>query len=175
LIKPANISEVLAGRDETLPQHYDVPTAALDVTKNPYIALFFALDLANVPEFDSRTGLFIAKKIPNAAKCFSIYVYKQNINDLLTSIKDPDESLCSNERAKNQEGQFIFSIKPCSFYLLYGRFPCIDDHDEYMASFPQENRSFELIKYNVQRNKGMLTEVEKVLIEKGITKEFLLC
>lgn len=37
------INEELAAYDESLPQHYDTQTAAMDFTRNPYKAIYFAL------------------------------------------------------------------------------------------------------------------------------------
>jgi hypothetical protein len=59
VINYSSINEEMAAYDESLPQHYDTATAALDFTYNPYVDIYFAL-----------------QKIPSDASHFSIYVYR---------------------------------------------------------------------------------------------------
>lgn len=172
-----NPDESLTGIDEKIPQHYGVPTAALDFSWNPYVALFFALDLVNEPETDLESGLLLAKKMPNDAKYFSIYAYKQceDIEKPFISIEMPNESWGKNERAKNQEGVFLYVNNPCSFYLDNDRFPSINDYDDCIFQKKQfaKKRCFELTQYRIKKDENMLVAIKKALNGKKITKEFL--
>lgn len=166
LIQEACVSECLTGLDETVPQHYGFSTAALDFSQDPYIALFFALELDKS-----------LKYIPNGYPYFAIYAYKQRVDiiDPFVSIRDPDESWGTNKRAKCQQGKFIYFNKPCSFYLTNGYFPSIDDYDNIFNRDEFSNkRCFDLVKYKVRKEQIILDKIRKILDEKGLTKDFLM-
>lgn len=97
--------------EEGFPQHYGFMTAALDFSKNPLKAVYFALQKYNFSCY------------------FSIYAYKQiNFkNDLPSKIienKNP-----KNIRAIKQEGCFVYLTQPCSFYVNKNKFPTLNDYD----------------------------------------------
>jgi hypothetical protein len=91
----ANLDNIITGYDQTYPQHYDFPTAALDFTFNFYVAIYFALR---------------SRDKNNTSKCFSIYAYKelQNSDDSPIHILKDRAILKNNKRATSQEGTFIF-------------------------------------------------------------------
>ncbi len=129
LLKESYINEAFSGYDEYLPQHYDTPTVALDWSKNPLIAIFFAI-----------------REIPSDATHFSIYAYKQ-INSEKTNpieIKE-DVSNPNNLRIMRQDGLFTRFRYACLYYLLQGTWPCIEIYD------PLSPSNFELIRFDVPR------------------------
>jgi hypothetical protein len=114
VIQKANLDNIITGYDQTYPQHYDFPTAALDFSFNFYVAIYFALNSGDTN---------------NTSKCFSIYAYKemQNLENSPVFILQDRSILLKNIRATNQEGTFIFFNQPCSYFLEHGCFPSVDD------------------------------------------------
>ena len=164
IIKDAQPFEDITGVDESFPQHYGIPTTALDWTYNPYISIYFALDLDN-EKFHLQSELYVAKKIP--AEYFSIYAFRQiSTTDSHIQIKDKN-ALINNQRALRQEGTFIYFVKSCSYYLQSNRFPSIESYDN------NSNKSFDLIKYNLLRTDENITFLRNLLEEKGINKNYL--
>jgi len=150
ILKESYINEDFSGYDEYLPQHYDTPTVALDWSKNPHIAIFFAI-----------------REIPPDATHFSIYAYKQ-INSEKTNPIEIKEGLPNpnNLRIKHQEGLFTRFRYACLYYLLRGTWPCIEIYD------PLSLSNFELIRFDVPRSYD--EDLKRFLIRQGLTKEFLL-
>jgi hypothetical protein len=150
VINYSAINEELAGYDESLPQHYGIPTAALDWTYNPYIAIFFAL-----------------QNIPPGVSHFSIYAYKTISDDKSNPIGiEFGHPKCRNLRIERQEGLFTRFRYACLYYFFHGTWPNIETY------IPLSYGNFELIKFNVP-----VCQAEyliKILDEKGITNEYLL-
>jgi len=144
------INEEFAAYDESLPQHYDTQTAAVDFTKNPYKAIYFAL-----------------KKIPSRATHFSIYAYKQ-IQDSEKNpiIIQPGNLECKNLRIIRQEGLFIRFRYACLYYFVHGKWPSVEDY------IPLSANAFELIKFNVPVTESR--ELRHILNEEGITDSYML-
>jgi len=156
--------EEFSAFDETCAQHYDIHTAALDWSFNPYVALFFGLF-----EYDQEKKHYSLK---NSAQYFSIYVYKQitNINSPVF-IKNRDGKIC-NLRAEAQEGTFTYFSKPCLFYLENRHFPSIEYFDvEFRRKSIQP--TFELMKYSVQHNTDTNNFLMDFLKEKDVTESRL--
>lgn len=149
IIQYSTINEEIAGYDDSLPQHYGVSTAAFDWTRNPYIAIYFAL-----------------QNIPNEAKYFSIYAYKEisfsPINPFSIEYGNED---CNNPRIKAQEGLFLRFKYPCLFYFFHGSWPSMKTYESLRKG------NFELLSYNIpiSEKKSLL----EILNKKQITKERL--
>lgn len=82
------INEEMASYDESLSQHYDTQTAALDFTFNPYVAIYFAL-----------------QNIPKDSRHISVYAYRHlqehEKNPMIVESGRPE---CENLRIERQEG-----------------------------------------------------------------------
>lgn len=150
VLKYTTIDDILTGFDESRPQHYGVETAMLDWTRNPLIAIFFAL-----------------QNIPDNAQYISIYAYKQirdsKDNPVVTK-SSPEE--VKNIRIRNQEGVFTCIQYPCSFYFVRKYWPCIDDY------FSHSSGNFKLIKYAVPVSYRQ--HLENLVEAGGYNKAFLL-
>ncbi|HAT1884370.1 TPA: FRG domain-containing protein, partial [Legionella pneumophila] len=108
-IQRANPYEELAAVDETLPQHYGIPTAALDWSYNFHVAIHFAL--GNESEQNSK---FLA-------------LYALKTLDLQSPIKMLARNIhTENIRAERQEGTFSYFSHPCSFFLQNRAFPSLN-------------------------------------------------
>lgn len=150
VLKESYISEESSGYDEYLPQHYGIPTVALDWSYNPFIAVFFAIQ-----EISSRSSHF------------SIYAYKEINNDKRNPIEVKQARQNSNNlRLKRQEGIFTRFRYACLNYLNTGNWPCIESYNAVSLS------NFELIRFDVPSSHA--DHLEHLLEEKGITKEFLM-
>jgi hypothetical protein len=149
ILKESKLSETLAGYDESLPQHYDVPTVALDWTYNPYVALYFALQ--NIPKNTSYVSIYAYKEINNSEK-----------NPIAVSEGNRE---CKNERIICQEGTFTYMKYACSYFLLIGEWPKM----EVYAS--QNCDKFRLINFVIPIY--YINDLNKLLDEKGINKEKL--
>jgi hypothetical protein len=98
--------------EESFPQHYGLPTAALDFSKNPLISLYFALQ-------------------KNYSCFFSVYGYKQlETNDAPSIIIENKNH--KNTRAIKQQGCFVYFTKPCSHYVHKNKYPSLIDYDRDM-------------------------------------------
>lgn len=149
ILNYSKINEELAAYDETLPQHYGVSTAALDWTRNPLIAIYFAIE-----------------KIPSDATSFSVYVFREincNINNPFSL--DNGNAECQNIRIQRQEGLFIRFKYASLYYFVHGNWPSMETY------LPLGKNNFELIKYSIPV--CHVPYFKNILDEKGITKEFL--
>lgn len=86
-------------------QHYGFPTRVLDVTNNPLVALYFALE--NIEPTDNPVVYLIKSN-----KCYSGYFTNQMLNDFYYEEKVKDKVVMVNgsvlsDRIKNQKGDFI--------------------------------------------------------------------
>ena len=86
-------------------QHYGFPTRVLDVTNNPLVALYFALE--NIEPTDNPVVYLIKSN-----KCYSEYFTNQMLNDFYYEEKVKDKVVMVNgsvlsDRIKNQKGDFI--------------------------------------------------------------------
>lgn len=157
--------------DETFPQHYGGETAALDWSYNPYIALYFALGIHNTHSspvmacrYDPAENIYILEENFNIGH-FSIVAYKQ-ISEIGSPIIRLESSILKgNVRAERQEGTFTYFKNPCSFYKREGRFPAVEDYDA--------GQFFEMVRYNVQRNKQVVTFLIALLEKHNINKSYL--
>jgi hypothetical protein len=152
IIKTANLDNLITGYDQTYPQHYDFPTAALDFTHNYLVAIHFALSI-NIPS--------------HVSKCFSLYAYKDKSsskNTPLFLMKDKS-NLQNNKRATAQQGTFVFFNRPLDFYLENGRFPTIEDY--------QSDLSFEIIKINAPFAGSLNERLSALLITEKINAKTL--
>lgn len=154
IIQKAQPFEDLAGVDETLPQHYGTPTAALDWSSNFKKATFFAIqDCKDNPQFCSLYALKI-------------------LNPNLSPIKTvPRNELVNNRRAVSQEGLFTYFTNPCSFFLQFGKLPSINHFDE-LLKYTYGN-PFILRKYLIERNVNNICYLRKILDEAGINADSL--
>lgn len=136
--------------DEGLPQHYGIPTAALDWTLDPYIAIFFAL-----------------RNIPKDSKFISIYVYKQIVVENSPIIIKECRPDTKNQRCEAQKGKFTAFQYACTFYHLYNKWPSIENYHAHSA-----NKSFfDLVKYDIALDNT--DELRKILKHKNITEQSL--
>lgn len=155
LIQKANPFEDLAGVDETLPQHYGIPTAALDWSFNFNVAIYFAM---GEDEY-LKTNFF------------SIFALK--INDVSSPIKTIDGNIqIENIRAERQKGTFSYFEKPCSFYLEHGFFPTINDFNQRQKNH-LDKRTFELKEYRIERTESNIRYLKGLLDGQGISKQYL--
>jgi len=143
LMQDANPFEDLASVDETLPQHYDTPTAALDWTFNYNVAIYFAVGKNEIKE-----------------KFLTIYALKIHDSNL-SPIHMMDKNIhVENIRAKRQEGTFTYFTKPCSFYIEQGHFPSINYFDQRYKN-NLEKRTFELKEFIIERNSQNINKLKK--------------
>lgn len=150
LLKRGEVYKVLTSCEESLPQHYGVPTAALDWTYDPYKAIFFAL-----------------WKMPENVEQFSIYAYKEiNSSDRNPILIKQGSFGVENPRLIAQEGVFTCFYNPCYFYYSKGRWPKIED------CFFYSQNNFELIKYCIP--KYHCEYLHDLLNQKNITNKALL-
>ncbi|MCA0402690.1 MAG: FRG domain-containing protein [Proteobacteria bacterium] len=155
LIQRANPYEDLAAVDETLPQHYGIPTAALDWSYNFHVAIHFAL--RNESEQNSK---FLA-------------LYALKILDPQSPIKMLDRNIhTENIRAEKQEGTFSYFSHPCSFFLQNGVFPSLNYFSQRYKN-RLDIRRFELKEFLIERTESNLCYLKGLLNEKGINKQFL--
>ena len=110
----------LTGYDETWPQHYGFPSAAIDWSKDLHVALYFA----NHKDIDSD----LTEMPDETPSHFAIFCYKE-INDQNSPIKamEPDNWI-ENRNAQAQQGLFTYFTEPFLFFLREGRLPCIEDY-----------------------------------------------
>jgi len=155
LLQDANPPEDLAHVDETLPQHYDVSTAALDWSKDPKVAIYFAFGNTN-----TETKFL---------KIYALRVHNHSDSPIRIMEASP---LVENERAKRQEGVFSYFVKPCSFYLQHGEFPSIDYFDSRYKNNLNE-RTFELREFIIKRSEYNLKFLGSILSKHGIDKCYL--
>lgn len=149
IINYSSINEELAAYDESLPQHYDTQTAAIDFTRNPYKAIYFAL-----------------KNIPYQATHFSVYAYRQLDDSEKNPIKVQfGNEKCINSRIIPQEGLFIRFKSACLYYFDNGRWPSVEDY------IPLSENAFELIKFNVPHTEA--PELRRILNQKCITDSYM--
>lgn len=154
IIKLSFIMEDLTGLDETYPQHYDMPTSAIDWTIDPLIALFFAV--------------YTDKSISNT-KYLSVSIFKE-INKETSPIMISDkDSLKNNERATAQKGAFVYFRRPCSYFLETGFFPSIESYD----TINKKYNLFEFEKFPLLRTKENLKYIKLLLDEHQINEEKL--
>lgn len=163
IIQQRTPDEILTVTDETFPQHYDIPTAALDWSFNPSVAIYFAAN--DGIELDQKTGLYIAKRNP---EFLSVFAYKQ-----LKETEDMDifqmgvHPSILNERARAQEGTFTYFKNPSTFYVDNNRFPSFND-------FVNSGQGiFDLQRFNVKCNEENKAIMANHLEEVGITKDYL--
>lgn len=155
LIQRANPYEDLAAVDETLPQHYGIPTAALDWSYNFNIAIHFAL----------------GEKTEQQSKFLAIYALK--IHDPQSPVKMLDRNIhIENIRAERQEGTFSYFSHPCSFYLQNGIFPSVSYFNQRYKNQLDTCR-FELMEFLIERTERNLCYLKELLTEKGINKSYL--
>ncbi len=148
IIKKGELTEEITGYDESLPQHYDTETAALDWSKNPMKALYFATE-------------------KSSDENFSLYAYREINNNGVNFISVEEGNLeCLNERIKAQEGVFTKFKYACIYYLFHGQWPCIEDYVKYRSS-----DRFQLIKFDIPQCHR--EEIIDILKKKNITKESL--
>ncbi len=102
VLKESYINEEFSGYDEYLPQHYDILTVALDWSKDPLIAIFFAI-----------------REIPLESTHFTIYAYKQINLEKTNPIEICHGNPASrNLRIKRQNGLFTRFRYACLYFLL---------------------------------------------------------
>lgn len=155
LMQDANPFEDLASVDETLPQHYDIPTAALDWTFNYNVAIYFAVGKKEIKE-----------------KFLTIYALKIH-NPNSSPINVMDKSIhVENIRVDRQEGTFTYFTKPCTFYLEHGHLPSIN-HFEQRYKNNLEKSTFELEELIIERNKQNIDIFMKHLEEHKINEKYL--
>ncbi|AOU30077.1 TPA: FRG domain-containing protein [Legionella pneumophila subsp. pneumophila] len=155
LIQRANPYEDLAAVDETLPQHYGIPTAALDWSYNFHVAIHFAL--GNESEQNSK---FLA-------------LYALKILDPQSPIKMLDRNInIENIRAERQEGTFSYFRNPCSFFLQSGTFPSVNYFNQRYKNQLDTCR-FELKEFLIERTESNLCYLNELLRERGINKSYL--
>lgn len=149
VINHSLINEEMAAYDESLPQHYDTQTAAIDFTYNPYIAIYFAL-----------------QNISSNARYVSVYAYKHlqdsEKNPIIVESTRPE---CENLRIVRQEGLFLRIRYACSYYFTHGSWPTVENFLSRNAGM------FELIKFKIPVSET--ANLQRILIQKNITKEYL--
>jgi hypothetical protein len=155
LMQDATLFEDLASVDETLPQHYDTPTAALDWTFNYNIAIYFAT------RHNETTENFLtiyALKIHNKNSS-PIHMMEKNIH-------------VENIRIERQEGTFTYFTKPCSFYIEKGYLPSINYFDQRYKN-NLEKSTFELIEFVIERTSQNINKLRNQLKNHKIDEESL--
>ncbi len=96
-----NSFEKITPEDIALMQHYGLPTRFLDITFNPFVALFFASESVNKSEKISLTGEVAVLKIPKDIVVYSSE-YSSNKNKLCLV-----KTALDNPRIKSQNGAFL--------------------------------------------------------------------
>ncbi len=155
LLQDANPFEDLASVDETLPQHYDPTTAALDWTLNHNVAIYFAV---GEKEITDKFLTIYALKIHNPDSS-PIHILNKSI-------------YVENKRAERQEGTFTYFTKPCSFYLTHGSLPSINYFDQRYKN-NLDKSTFELKEFIIERSKDNISYLKKILEQNNITKQYL--
>ena len=154
LIQKAQPYEDLAGVDETLPQHYGIPTAALDWSFNFRVALYFAI----------AKGCFQTKYCK---------IYALKLHETTSPVKLINKSaLIDNIRAVRQEGVFSYFTSPCSYYLCNNEFPSID-YFNIRYKNKLDDRTFELQEFLIECTEKNLLYLNDLLKESGINKQYL--
>ncbi|AMV12897.1 FRG domain protein [Legionella pneumophila] len=155
LIQQANPYEDLAAVDETLPQHYGIPTAALDWSYNFYVAIHFAL----------------GKESEQNSKFLALCALK--ILDPKSPIKMLDRNIhTENIRAERQEGTFSYFSHPCSFFLQNRALPSLNYFSQRYKNRLEICR-FELKEFLIERTESNLCYLKGLLKERGISKTYL--
>lgn len=174
LIKRAAPFEDLAYLNEFLPQHYSISTAALDWSRNPYVALYFALDFKHREKMDKKNKLLLSSYLPNENLCFSLLALKVASGAERSPIMIIDECEPNNIRQQRQEGVFTYFTRPCSYYLSNGKFPSIENYAYPIKNGKITTQFFEITKINViLKSQSELLLLHEYLEEEGITEEFL--
>lgn len=88
-------------------QHYDIPTELLDVSFNPFVALFFATE-----EKSNKNGIVYVFNVPNC----KIITNSKEIENLKENTKEPNciflyEPELKNPRIKAQNGAFLYQVE----------------------------------------------------------------
>src|ERR1039458_107308 len=173
-------------------QHYGVPTPLLDFTRNPYIALFFAIDaiscLPSNNEIDNYFSIYYTNMYNSAFQGWN-YVFKKNITDLkrgVISYHDisknklqlllPDNEiykLFNNSNIINQQGLFFYNNNPFKpFEESYLEF--IKNVKEMQGQKKYEvNPLEEEFAYCINIHKSLIPYINNKLESKGITREFI--
>ncbi len=156
LFQDATPYEDLAGTDESLPQHYGTPTAALDWSRNPNVAIHFAIG-------DKTTE----------SQFLRIYAIKMMEGFRSPPVKIMEKSSDTvNLRAERQEGTFTYFTMPCTFFLMHGIFPTIDYFDRRYNN-NQEQNTFDLRYINIKRTEANIKYLEAMLAENKINEDYL--
>jgi len=150
-IKIGEIHEMMTAYDVSLPQHYGATTAGLDWTRNPYIALHFAL-----------------KNNTQNTPC-SVYIYESVQPNKLSPIQLVEgHKDCQNIRIMRQEGMLTrFNDRAaCMYYLENGIWPSI----ETFIGHPQAEFAIHKIDIIPSQRDDFLY----MLFELGITVDYLM-
>ena len=147
----SRFNDCLTVFDECLPQHYSTPTASLDWSDDPYIAIYFALE-----------------DIPKTASHMSVYAYRETdqSKELPITIVEGDSGV-NNPRLEAQKGIFTKFNHPFSFYFYYNQFPCIENY----ITDDIENAA-QLFKFDVPVH--FVDDLRKTISDKGINRDSLL-
>lgn len=157
------ISPERVGFEETFMQHYDFPSAALDWSTDPYVALYFA---TKTYWEEVSINLIKARHFPKT-KCFSICSYQQLRKETPTPVNiiNPDKPE-KNLRAQHQHGKFTYMFEINSFYLKNGRYPTLEDYSN--------TGIFSLGVHKIEVNEEIISFCESVLKSKNLIKSYLL-
>ena len=137
IMKPNPPGEI-TGFDETWPQHYSFPSAALDWTLSVPIALHFAIrEIQNLSSVNIEIAICCYKQINN----------NHNFVQIIEKSK-----LKKNQRAERQHGLFTYFTDPCTFYMAHGDFPSVETYcqDELKSSISLIKRTIEINKSNIE-------------------------
>lgn len=167
--KDSYIDEIFTGIDMSFPQHYGIPTAALDFTRKALISIYFAIESHLNIDLEHASGFYIAEKAVDYDSFLSIYAIKLTDDSNYCPIKVEEIELSiPNPRAKNQHGTLCYFSKPCSFHMEYGRFPTIED---YLINKQRNHFYFE--KLSLKRSVSNLDFLVNILITESITKNHI--
>ncbi|CEG56959.1 FRG domain-containing protein [Legionella fallonii] len=144
----------ITGYDETWPQHYSFPSAALDWTLSIPVALHFAIRSFEAPPSSGTSQLSIC--------CFKQIDAKNSPVQVIEK-----SELKTNPRALRQEGLFTYFSEPCSFYIEHGTFPKIE-------SYSLDQRHFIVLKRNIEINKQNIEVLRNYTRLHKINDNFLL-
>ncbi|MBX3710078.1 MAG: FRG domain-containing protein [Gammaproteobacteria bacterium] len=139
--------------EESFPQHYGFPTAALDFSKNPFKALWFAL-------------------LNNFSNCFTIFAYKQITTISTFPTKIIENTNQNNIRAIKQEGCFVYFTRPCYSYVYKNKFPSLNDCDkdiQYGVNEPY----FKIERIDVPKKTTIISVLDQFLLQEDINKNTL--